>query len=429
MYCGWELTFQNLCSRVLHGYLALQLLFFCVMVPTFLKAPVKWLSHCSVVLAVLRVSWLSFILFISHIWPSKQWLLVFPPIFGMMGMTTHLLVSMTFRNFAVTYFLIIGQGLYCFWLAKGIVTTDLYIRFFISAICHWMINVWNEDARRRRWRLSRVFRAEMIHLRSILQDLLPLDLGEPEHLTEEERKLHSQLSYLSNPGGILHKNSCLVRRAVVLQLDICGFTEWSQKIEAMDLANAMHHLFSAFDTCVQRLDLFKMDTVGDAYIVAGWLSPPSSESALTMQQEHDEQAHKICEHVLWLAGFMHDTLEALGAKSPHNISARIGIGVGNVVVGAFGSLQPRVHIRGDGMRVAEALEQTGSPKLVHVDDVFLDILQAGGCNQCHLDVDTTEKVDVGGGKDGRFDTSTKSFIPSGLRWRKRATADQVCRES
>jgi len=148
-----------------------------------------------------------------------------------------------------------------------------------------------------------------------------------------------------------------------------------------------------------------------------------------MQQEHDEQAHKICEHVLWLAGFMHDTLEALGAKSPHNISARIGIGVGNVVVGAFGSLQPRVHIRGDGMRVAEALEQTGSPKLVHVDDVFLDMLQAGGCNQCHLDVDTTEKVDVGGGKDGRFDTSTKSFIPAGLRWRKRAAADQVCRES
>jgi class 3 adenylate cyclase len=216
---------------------------------------------------------------------------------------------------------------------------------------------------------------------------------------------------------------------VVLQLDICGFTEWSQKIEAMDLAIVMHHLFSAFDTCVQRLDLFKMDTVGDAYIVAGWLSPPSSESALTMQQEHDEQAHKICEHVLWLAGFMHDTLEALGAKSAHNISARIGIGVGNVVVGAFGSLQPRVHIRGDGMRVAEALEQTGSPKLVHVDDVFLDILQAGGCNQCPLDVDTTEKVDVRGGKDGRFDTSTKSFIPAGLRWRKRATADQVCRES
>jgi class 3 adenylate cyclase len=398
------------------------------MVPTFFKAPGKWLSHCSVVLAVLRVSWLSFIIFISHIWPAKQWLLVFPPVFGMMVMTTHLLVPMTFRNFAVTYFLIIGQGLYCFWLAKGIVTTDLYIRFFISAICYWMINVWNEDARRRRWRLSRVFRAEMIHLRSILQDLLPLDLGEPEHLTEEERKLHSQISHLSNPGGILHKNSCQVRRAVVLQLDICGFTEWSQKIEAMDLAIVMHHLFSAFDTCVQRLDLFKMDTVGDAYIVAGWLSLPSSESALTMQHEHDEQAQKLCEHVLWLAGFMHDTLEALGAKSAHHISARIGIGVGNVVVGAFGSLQPRVHIRGDGMRVAEALEQTGSPNLVHVDDVFLDILQAGGCNQCHLDVDTTEKVDVGRGKDGRFDSTTR-FIPAGLRWRKRPTADQVCRES
>jgi hypothetical protein len=49
----------------------------------------------------------------------------------------------------------------------------------------------------------------------------------------------------------------------------------------------------------------------------------------------------------------------------------------NVVVGAFGSLQPRVYIRCDGMRVAEALEQTGSPNLVHVDEIFLDMKRMG----------------------------------------------------
>jgi len=37
----------------------------------------------------------------------------------------------------------------------------------------------------------------------------------------------------------------------------------------------------------------------------------------------------------------------------------------------------RVYIRGDGMRVAEALEQTGSPNLVHVDETFLDMKHVG----------------------------------------------------
>ena len=39
---------------------------------------------------------------------------------------------------------------------------------------------------------------------------------------------------------------------------------------------------------------------------------------------------------------------------------RIGLSLGAVVVGALGSLQPRVHIRGRGMRNAEELEQEGT---------------------------------------------------------------------
>jgi class 3 adenylate cyclase len=194
----------------------------------------------------------------------------------------------------------------------------------------------------------------------------------------------------------LHTNWCQVRRAVVLQLDICSFTELSQSVSPMYLANVMHHLFSAFDTSVQSLDLFKMDTVGDAYIIAGWLSLPlmedGSETSLTLQKHESQQ---LCQRVLLLAGSMQDILENHNAKSAHVISARIGIGVGNVVVGAFGSLQPRVHIRGDGMRVAEFLEQQASPGTIHVDDIFLDTLQSRGCDQ-GVDTSVVVEADVGG---------------------------------
>ena len=57
----------------------------------------------------------------------------------------------------------------------------------------------------------------------------------------------------------------------MLQLDLCDFTRISSKITPMQLAHTLHEMFSAFDTAVQRLNLFKVDTVGDAFIVAAWL--------------------------------------------------------------------------------------------------------------------------------------------------------------
>ena len=58
---------------------------------------------------------------------------------------------------------------------------------------------------------------------------------------------------------------------MVLQLDLVAYTELAQSISALEVAQMLHQIFGAFDFEVQKLDLFKMDTVGDAYIVAGWL--------------------------------------------------------------------------------------------------------------------------------------------------------------
>ena len=43
----------------------------------------------------------------------------------------------------------------------------------------------------------------------------------------------------------------------------------------LQVAGMMHSLFTAFDLEVKRLGLFKMDTVGDAYICAGFIHEPT----------------------------------------------------------------------------------------------------------------------------------------------------------
>ena len=48
--------------------------------------------------------------------------------------------------------------------------------------------------------------------------------------------------------------------------DLCGFTLLSQTVTPTNLAQTVNGLFSEFDQSVTKLELFKVDTIGDAYI-------------------------------------------------------------------------------------------------------------------------------------------------------------------
>jgi class 3 adenylate cyclase len=164
----------------------------------------------------------------------------------------------------------------------------------------------------------------------------------------------------------------------------------------MELAETLHQLFSRFDTTVRSLNLFKMDTVGDAYIVAAWLTSEKRSTALNATHEADSprqtqyitHARKSCHSVLWLAGMMLNTLDSHRTKDGHQTTARIGVAVGKVVVGFLGYMQPRIHIRGHGMRKAEKLEQQGNPGTVHVCESFLNILSGGRISDSITSSDT-----------------------------------------
>jgi len=58
---------------------------------------------------------------------------------------------------------------------------------------------------------------------------------------------------------------------VALQLDICGFTLLSSALSPVELAETVSKLFSDFDEVVMGTNIFKIDTIGDAYIMVGWL--------------------------------------------------------------------------------------------------------------------------------------------------------------
>ena len=92
---------------------------------------------------------------------------------------------------------------------------------------------------RRRWLLDFRFQAELRKLRRMLFDLLPAKVA----------------SRMLEAGGRIPCEPCV---AVVLQLDICRFTELSQTMAPMEVARMLHGVFSAFDAAVLERNLFKV---------------------------------------------------------------------------------------------------------------------------------------------------------------------------
>ena len=48
--------------------------------------------------------------------------------------------------------------------------------------------------------------------------------------------------------------------------DIVSFTEIAQRIEAQKVSDMLVRLYSQFDTLTQDLNIFKVETIGDAYM-------------------------------------------------------------------------------------------------------------------------------------------------------------------
>ena len=120
------------------------------------------------------------------------------------------------------------------------------------------------------------------------------------------------------------------RRAVVVQLDLCGFTALAKEMgDPRELAELVQGLFAAFDAAVAAAGLARVETIGDAYIAARYLG--GAEAA-------DEEA-QACAAALQAARAMLEAVRVCRRDTGRAVACRIGVSVGDVVVAVIGTLK------------------------------------------------------------------------------------------
>ncbi|CAH1788809.1 unnamed protein product [Owenia fusiformis] len=135
--------------------------------------------------------------------------------------------------------------------------------------------------------------------------------------------------------------------------DIVGFTSISASSTPFEIVNFLNDLYTAFDAIIDGFDVYKVETIGDAYMVVSGLPNRISN-----------HAQEICHMAIALLNIA-KTFE-IKHKADERLKLRIGIHTGSVVVGVVGLKMPRYCLFGDTVNTASRMESNGEAMKIHI---------------------------------------------------------------
>ncbi|XP_061723179.1 soluble guanylate cyclase 88E [Cydia pomonella] len=194
-------------------------------------------------------------------------------------------------------------------------------------------------------------------------------LEESMRKLDEEMKRTDELLYQMIPKQVADRlrkgenpiDTCEMFNSVsILFSDVVTFTEICSRITPMEVVSMLNAMYSIFDTLTERNRVYKVETIGDAYMVVS--GAPEKE---------DNHAEKVCDMAL-------DMVEAItDLKDPStgsHLSIRVGVHSGAVVAGIVGLKMPRYCLFGDSVNTASRMESTSEAMRIHISQTTQELL-------------------------------------------------------
>ncbi|KAL8451743.1 hypothetical protein Emed_001905 [Eimeria media] len=155
-------------------------------------------------------------------------------------------------------------------------------------------------------------------------------------------------------------------RMTFLFADICGFTSWAKNVDACEVVTMLQKLFAKFDRDSTKYKLYKLCTIGDAYVA---VSEPVTED------NDDYDPVEGTSLVLTMAQSMiTNILEVRERLNIPSLNMRIGLHYGTCVGGVIGSGRLRYDLWGMDVLTGNMMESNGQPGKVNVSAVLRDFL-------------------------------------------------------
>ena len=210
----------------------------------------------------------------------------------------------------------------------------------------------------RKWRLLNYRRAE-----SRISERMELKIQSLAAEKERSDKLVAEMLPEKTADQIKIKGRAKwdkYERATVLFSDIQGFTRIAEEMNPEKLIDELDKFFFHFDSVVEKYNIEKIKTIGDAYMAAGGIPNKNSTNPV---------------EVVLAALEMQSYMQQLKSSRAKIWDLRIGIHTGPVIAGVVGHKKISYDIWGDTVNTASRMESSGTAGKINISGITYGLVK------------------------------------------------------
>ncbi|XP_064623318.1 guanylate cyclase 32E-like [Lineus longissimus] len=148
--------------------------------------------------------------------------------------------------------------------------------------------------------------------------------------------------------------------------DICGFTAMSSESSPIQIVDLLNDLYTCFDAIIKGFDVYKVETIGDAYMVVSGLP---KRNGLNHAGEIASMALRLLKKI---------KVFRISHRPNDVLKLRIGLHSGPCCAGVVGLTMPRYCLFGDTVNTCSRMESTGQALKIHLSAECKHILDRLG---------------------------------------------------
>ncbi|KAK2509208.1 hypothetical protein MC885_016798 [Smutsia gigantea] len=197
--------------------------------------------------------------------------------------------------------------------------------------------------------LSKHLAAEKKKTETLLYAMLPEHVANQLKEGEKSPEVHHEREF---------------KTCTILFSDVVTFTNICAACEPIQIVNMLNSMYSRFDRLTSIHEVYKVETIGDAYMVVGGVPVPVRN-----------HAQRVANFAL---GMRVSAREVMNPVTGEPIQIRVGIHTGPVLAGVVGDKMPRYCLFGDTVNTASRMESHGLPSKVHLSPTTYRALENQG---------------------------------------------------